>query len=167
MSLPPRDSPDVRCHCNLSKFDAAVKKLMANQGLSTDLFRHWREHLLSIARIYFPLARGRRVTMRLETTDQDCCPRFHTDRMRLRLLCTYLGPGTEWLRNDRADREAQLAGALNSEIPLSYKPSQLRRFWMGLLKESAFPGNSRNGLIHRSPPSRGPGVNRVLFCLDS
>jgi hypothetical protein len=166
-SLTPRDLPDVRCRCNLNKFDAAVTRLMANQGLSTDLFKHWREDLLSIARIYFPLTRGRRVTMRLETTDQDGCPRFHTDRTHLRLLCTYLGPGTEWLRNDQADREAQLAGAPNSEILLTYKPSQLRRFWVGLLKGSAFPGNSRNGLIHRSPPSQGPGVNRVLFCLDS
>ena len=167
VSLAPRDLPDVRCHCNLNKFDAAVTRLMANQGLSTDLFKHWREDLLNIARIYFPLTRGRRVTMRLETTDQDGCPRFHTDRTHLRLLCTYLGPGTEWLRNDQADREAQLAGAPNSEILLTYKPSQLRRFWVGLLKGSAFPGNSRNGLIHRSPPSQGPGVNRVLFCLDS
>ena len=167
VSLTPRDLPNFRCHCNLNKFDADVTRLMANQGLSTDLFEHWREDLLSIARIYFPLTRGRRVSMRLETTDQDGCPRFHTDRTHLRLLCTYLGPGTEWLRNDQADREAQLAGALGSEILLTYKPSQLRRFWVGLLKGSAFPGNSRNGLIHRSPPSQGPGVNRVLFCLDS
>jgi hypothetical protein len=167
VSLTPRDLPDLRCPCTLNKFDAAVTGLMANQGLSPDLFKHWREDLLNIARAYFPLTGGRRVTMRLETTDQDGCPRFHTDRTHLRLLCTYLGPGTEWLRDDQADREAQLAGAPNSEILLTDKPSQLGRFWVGLLKGSAFPGNSLNGLIHRSPPSRGPGVNRVLFCLDS
>ena len=166
-SLTPRDLPDVRCHCTLNNFDAAVTRLMANQGLSTDLFKHWREDLLNIARIYFPLTKGRRVTMRLETTDQDGCPRFHTDRTHLRLLCTYLGPGTEWLRDDQANREAQLAGAPNSEILLTDEPSQLGRFWVGLLKGSAFPGNSLNGLIHRSPPSQGLGVNRVLFCLDS
>ena len=167
MSLTPRDLPDVRCHCTLNNFDASVTGLMANQKLLPDLFKLWREDLLNIARIYFPLTRGRRVTMRLETTDQDGCPRFHTDRTHLRLLCTYLGPGTEWLRDDQADREAQLAGAPNSEILLTDKPSQLGRFWVGLLKGSAFPGNSLNGLIHRSPPSQGPGVTRVLFCLDS
>ena len=165
-SLTPRDLPDVRCHCTLNNFDAAVTSLMASQGLATDLFKHWREDLLNIARIYFPQTKGRKVTLRLETTDQDGCPRFHTDRTHLRLLCTYLGPGTEWLRNDQANREAQLAGAPNSEILLADKPSQLGRFWVGLLKGSAFPGNSLNGLIHRSPPSQGPGVNRVLFCLD-
>ena len=167
VSLTPRDLPDVRSHCTLNNFDAAVTGLMANQGLSPDLFKHWRKDLLSIARVYFPLTKGRRVTMRLETTDQDGCPRFHTDRTHLRLLCTYLGPGTEWLRDDQADREAQLAGAPDSEILLTDKPSQLGRFWVGLLKGSAFPGNSLNGLIHRSPPSQGPGVTRVLFCLDS
>ena len=167
MSLTPRDLPDVRCHCTLSNFESAVTGLMANQGLSPDLFKLWRGDLLNIARVYFPLTKGRKVTMRLETTDQDGCPRFHTDRTHLRLLCTYLGPGTEWLRDDQADREAQLAGAPNSEILLTDKPSQLGRFWVGLLKGSAFPGNSLNGLIHRSPPSQGPGVTRVLFCLDS
>ena len=167
VSLTPRDLPDVRSHCTLNNFDAAVTGLMANQGLSPDLFKHWRGDLLNIARVYFPLTKGRRVTMRLETTDQDGCPRFHTDRTHLRLLCTYLGPGTEWLRDDQADREAQLAGAPNSEILITDKPSQLGRFWVGLLKGSAFPGNSLNGLIHRSPPSQGPGITRVLFCLDS
>ena len=165
--LTPRDLPDVRCHCTLNNFDAAVTGLMANQGLSPDLFKRWREDLLNIARIYFPLTKERRVTMRLETTDQDGCPRFHTDRTHLRLLCTYLGPGTEWLRDDQADREAQLAGAPNSEILLADRPSQLGQFWVGLLKGSAFPGNSLNGLIHRSPPSQGSGITRVLFCLDS
>ena len=167
MSLTPRDLPDVRCHCTLNNFDAAVTGLMANQGLSPDLFNHWRGDLLNIARVYFPLTKGRRVTMRLETTDQDGCPRFHTDRTHLRLLCTYLGPGTEWLSDDQANREAQLAGAPNSEILLTDAPSQLGRFWVGLLKGSAFPGNSLNGLIHRSPPSQGRGITRVLFCLDS
>ena len=88
VSLTPRDLPDVRSHCTLNNFDAAVTGLMANQGLSPDLFKHWRGDLLNIARVYFPLTKGRRVTMRLETTDQDGCPRFHTDRTHLRLLCT-------------------------------------------------------------------------------
>ena len=58
VSLMPRGLTDVRCHCNLNKFDAAVKRLMANQGFSTDLFEHWQEDLLSNARIYFPLIGG-------------------------------------------------------------------------------------------------------------
>ena len=36
MSLTPRDLPDVRCHCTLNNFDAAVTSLMASQGLATD-----------------------------------------------------------------------------------------------------------------------------------
>ena len=40
VSLTPRDLPDVRCHCTLNNFDAAVTRLMANQGLSIDLFKH-------------------------------------------------------------------------------------------------------------------------------
>ena len=40
VSLTPRGLPDVRCHCTLNNFDAAVTSLMASQGLVTDLFKH-------------------------------------------------------------------------------------------------------------------------------
>ncbi|MFM1751215.1 MAG: hypothetical protein RL119_177, partial [Actinomycetota bacterium] len=38
-----------------------------------------------------------RLGVRIEVLDRAMCPRFHVDRVGLRLLCTYLGPGTEYL----------------------------------------------------------------------
>ena len=35
--------------------------------------------------------------MRLVSTSAPMCPRFHTDHVGVRLICTYVGPGTEWL----------------------------------------------------------------------
>jgi len=34
--------------------------------------------------------------VRLETANERTCPAFHEDAVRLRLLVTYRGPGTEW-----------------------------------------------------------------------
>jgi hypothetical protein len=100
------------------------------------------------------------------TTDDDDCRRYHVDRTHLRLLCTYRGPGTEWLTNDQVERLAQASGAPNEEIIRFGEPSQFEPFWVGILKGDAFPGNARHGLVHRSPPIKGSGQTRVLFCLD-
>ena len=53
VSLRPRDLPDVRCHCSLNNFDAAITGLLARQGLSVDVFKCWREDLLNITRVIF------------------------------------------------------------------------------------------------------------------
>lgn len=58
----------------------------------------------------------RAVTLRLETLHDDGCRRFHVDRVHLRLLCTYLGPGTEWLTEDQVDREALATHLPNEAI---------------------------------------------------
>lgn len=37
--------------------------------------------------------------VRLECAEARTCPAFHEDAVRLRLLVTYRGPGTEWIMN--------------------------------------------------------------------
>ncbi len=162
-----RHLPDVRCVTSLETFAEDLAGLLGGCGLPAEEFAAWRADLQRLARLYFPLARGRKVTLRLETTDQDGCRRFHADRTHLRLLCTYRGPGTEWLTNTQVDRDAQYAGAPNEEILRFGAPSQLQTFWVGILKGSAYPGNTDHGLVHRSPPVANSGQVRVLVCLDS
>lgn len=108
----------------------------------------------------------RTVTLRLETLHDDGCRRFHVDRVRLRLLCTYLGPGTEWLTDDQVDREA-LAGHLPNEAILRWgAPRRLEPFWVAIIKGDRYPGAAGRGQVHRSPPIAAAGTARVLFCLD-
>ncbi|MEM1190932.1 MAG: DUF1826 domain-containing protein [Pseudomonadota bacterium] len=164
--LQPHHLPDVRCPTSPSTFAADVSRLLKQSGLPPEAFSLWRADLHRLALLYFPLAVGRRVTLRLETTDQDGCRRFHTDRTHLRLLCTFRGPGTEWLMDTQVDRDAERANASNDEILRYGEPSQLQSFWVGILKGTAFPGNAQHGLVHRSPPIGQSGQVRVLFCLD-
>jgi hypothetical protein len=165
-SLLASDLPDVRCSTSLDSFDDDVIRLLEQQGLDPLALSHWRTDLRRLADLYFKVSDDRDVTLRLVTTDEDDCRRYHVDRTNLRLLCTYRGLGTEWLSNEQVDRMAQASGAPNEKILRFGEPSQFKPFWVGILKGDAYPGNAGAGLVHRSPPIKGSGLTRVLFCLD-
>jgi len=165
-SLQASDLPDVRCATSLDSFDDDVNTLLQQQGHDPLAFKNWRVDLRRLAGLYFSISEHRNVTLRLVTTAADNCRRFHTDRNHLRLLCTYRGPGTEWLTNEQVDRLAQSTGAPNEDIIRIGTLSQFEPFWAGILKGDAYPGNAGHGLVHRSPPIAGSGQTRVLFCLD-
>lgn len=164
--LEPTDLPDVRCVTSRESFDQDVVALMRQQGLDPLSFPYWRADLRQLADCYFELSQDREVTLRLVTTDEDNCRRFHVDRTHLRLLCTYQGPGTEWLSNDQVDRLAQTSGAPNEAIVRFGEPAEFAGFDVGIMKGDAFPGNAGQGLVHRSPPIERARKKRVLLCLD-
>lgn len=138
----------------------------AGNGCPVCATPNWRKDLRQVAELFFSVSQGRDLTMRLETTEEDGCPRFHVDRTHLRLLCTYRGPGTQWLADAQVDRAAQSSGATNDDIIRFGEPAQFEPYWVGILKGDAYPGNAGGGLVHRSPPIAASGQTRVLFCLD-
>jgi hypothetical protein len=79
------------------------------------------------------------------------CPLFHVDRVSLRLLCTFRGPGTEWLPDSMVNRK-QLGRGSNRKVT---KPGTLvyevGPFQICILKGKSFKGNSNAGAVHRSP----------------
>lgn len=160
------DLPDVRRSTCAAAFDDDLGALLRESGLDPLALRNSLADMRLLANLFFALNEGRHVTLRLETTAEDGCRRFHVDRTNLRLLCTYRGPGTEWLANDQADREAQASGAPNEQIIRHGLPLRFEPFSVGILKGDAYPGNAGGGLVHRSPPIAGSGQTRVLFCLD-
>ncbi len=87
--------------------------------------------------------------IRLEHVVDDACRKFHVDAVGLRLLCTYAGPGTEWI---------DPAGPVHRMTPLQ----------VGLFKGAAYPDNAPC-IRHRSPPvAHRPAAqrSRLLLCLD-
>jgi hypothetical protein len=160
------DLPDVRRSTCAAAFDEDASALLHESGLDPLAFRNWLADMRLLADLFFTVNEGRHVTLRLETTVEDGCRRFHVDRTNLRLLCTYRGPGTEWLTDAQVDRAAQSSGAPNESIIRTGEPSQFEPFWVGILKGDTYPGNAGRGLVHRSPPIGGSGQTRVLFCLD-
>lgn len=124
----------------------------------------WVEDLHFVVRLYADLLDARWLGVRLTTLDREMCPRFHVDRVGVRLLCTYAGPATEWLEN--VDVERGHLGAAGGEVqrPES-RVQRLRRFDVALLKGEAWPGNMGNGIVHRSP-SVLAGQRRIMLSLD-
>ncbi|QCI15333.1 DUF1826 domain-containing protein [Pseudomonas putida] len=107
---------------------------------------------------YTYLLGARRVGLRLRVLQGAMCPRFHVDNVPLRLLTTYVGPGSDWLEEGAVERVGlHLAPAPVDNI------QQLQTGDVALLKGEKWIGNEGAGLIHRSPPSQQP---RLLLSLD-
>jgi hypothetical protein len=119
-----------------------------------------------LVRLFAALSGFSRINLRLERLDHDACRLFHCDRVGLRLLCTYHGPGTEWLPEDAVDRTA-LGGGCNRAI--CRDPGRIQRLApgvVGIFKGEAHPGNAGRGIVHRSPPIAREGLRRLVLCLD-
>lgn len=108
-----------------------------------------RTDITDLARLYAKLQNLRRVRVRLEVVTTDACSLFHVDRVRLRLLATYVGPPTDWLDVTAAPED---------------RSRRLPEGAVGLLKGSLWPGSL--GCPHRSPPINGTGVHRLLLSID-
>ncbi len=111
---------------------------------------------------YACLLDARRVGLRLRVLDRAMCPRFHVDRVPLRLVTTYAGPGSQWLA------EGALARARLGD-PAAEPPAQairtLQAGHVALLKGERWEGNEHTAIVHRSPPLAA-GERRLLLTLD-
>ena len=105
------------------------------RGVSRDAFA---ADVARLVALFAGLAQAQRVRLRLDMVTGDACRRWHRDCVPLRLLCTYWGPGTQWL--PPADGAEVLT-------------------WPGQPHEG--------GIVHRSPRIAGTGVARLVLVLDA
>lgn len=102
---------------------------------------------------------SRSVGLRLRTLEKAMCPRFHVDHVPVRLLTTYAGVGSQWLKEDAIDRRS---------LSQPCEPQNVEQLCCGdvaLLKGEKWHGNEGFGLIHRSPQPL-PGERRLILSLD-
>lgn len=99
------------------------------------------------------------------------CPRFHVDRVTLRLVKTFDGPGTEYLANADVDRSwlgPAAKGQSDAVSGLLRSPDCVRQAAAGdivLLKGETWPNNQGHGAVHRSP-AVSPCARRLVMTLD-
>jgi len=158
------DLQNTRRATSRSSFDVDVSALLREQGLDPMAFQNLRADMLRLISIFSTVSEGRELKFRLLTTGTDDCRRFHLDRLQLRLLCTYQGPGTEWLTDAQVDREALVRCRPNNEVIRFGEASRFETFWVGILKGD--PKNIGYGQVHRSPPIADSGRVRVVFSID-
>ncbi|HTZ86391.1 MAG TPA: DUF1826 domain-containing protein [Solirubrobacteraceae bacterium] len=103
------------------------------------------------------------VLVRLEGGSRvGAAPRYHVDGTSVRLLCTYAGPGTEWLPEHAVDRR-QLKRRRSHPPPTSSRiarhPRAVQRTqpgWVAIIRGASGESALRRGLVHRSPASTVP-----------
>jgi hypothetical protein len=172
--LPANALRGARSRLNARDIGGTIARLLDEHDLDPQHFSAWRADIEALAQRFLALT-GRLPqptpstpsTLRLETLRDDGCRRFHVDLCRLRLLCTYRGPGTEWLDHDQVDRHALISHQPNEAILRQGQPNRLAPFQVAVLKGERFPGNAGRGLVHRSPPIAGTNTVRVLLCIDA
>ncbi|WPC05189.1 DUF1826 domain-containing protein [Pseudomonas benzenivorans] len=115
-----------------------------------------------LVRAYACLLDARLIGLRLRALDRAMCPRFHVDRVPLRLVTSYAGGGSQWLKEGVLPREGLGQAAAEGQVaPIE----QLESGHVALLKGEGWLGNEGRGLIHRSPQPV-PGQRRLLLTLD-
>jgi hypothetical protein len=108
------------------------------------------------------------VGARLARAESPMCPRFHVDRVLLRIVISYRGPGTELIADGAVDR-SKLApnhgGHDDHHSGLICEPSAVWRANAGdvvIMKGELWPADV-GGVVHRSPHHEG---TRVVLTLD-
>jgi hypothetical protein len=128
--------------------------------------------LASLGDLFATLTGARTLGLRIDSTDARTCPRFHVDNVALRMLCTYRGPGTDWLDDVDINRHKLGAGAegLSDDASGLYCARAAIRnaatYDVVLLKGEHWPGNEGFGAVHRSPAVPA-GKTRLLVSWDA
>jgi hypothetical protein len=116
-------------------------------GFEADVGRvRWETELRALVDLFATLTDANTVGLRMTATNRATCPRFHCDQVGLRLLCAWVGEGTEWLAQGDGD-----------------VVRQMEPFAVGVFKGDLWPGNVGRGAVHRSPQPVGW---RVFVSLD-
>ena len=151
--------PDIRLLVRPEDLVRAMEPLLNDCGLPQG---EMRALLLcdvdDLVSAFARIARTDLVDVRLQSVSGDACWKFHRDCVEARLLTTYRGPTTEWVRPRHAEAALRAQKRFNGPI------EHLGAHDVAVFKGScAGPGS---GIVHRSPPIAGTGRTRLLLCLN-
>lgn len=123
----------------------------------------WVADVAWLVRAYACLLDARRIGLRLRMLDRAMCPRFHVDHVPLRLITSYAGVGSQWLREGGMERSR--LGQPEAEPTDEGLIERAAAGHVLLAKGENWLGNEGGGLIHRSPQPLA-GEPRLLLTLD-
>ncbi len=143
---------------------------LVGRNASLSSARALAEDIWQLASLFRNLADTNHARVRLERIEDDGCLLFHADTLRLRMLCTYAGPGTEWVENENArfdqlglqgrSVEAANRAIVIDESQIRHLPPWHVAVFSGRLREDTPP------LIHRSAPVPTEKEHRIRLCID-
>ena len=123
------------------------------------------DDILRLATLFEATTKSSKIKLQLEIVTTDMCRLFHADYYRQRLLCTYLGPGTEWLDHSNVNRHALGRGRNNNIVKDETAINRANTFDVLILKGQNY-GEGELSVVHRSPPIIRHNKTRVLLKID-
>jgi hypothetical protein len=166
-------APDVDERCALPlegsaapALDALLARAVAETARERSaVYLRWRLDLLDLIALARRIApQSVRLLLRLQRLEAVGCPLFHVDRVPLRMVCTYVGAGTEWLPESAVDR-SMLGTGDNAAVRDWSAVQHLAAGHVAVMKGDSFRGNAGRGLVHRSPPASAEHP-RLLVAID-
>lgn len=168
-----RNSIEAQCgehHWQLSWIGTpgpAMEQQLAGQLPAPDLAQALLADVRLLAEATACLFEVERVAIRVRLLQAAMCPRFHCDNLPVRLVSTYLGPGSQWLPEAALDRDG--LGVPKPGQPEAVRDAQAIQQLMpgevALLKGGGWVGNEGRGLVHRSPAVLAK-QKRLLLTID-
>ncbi|MFN3840613.1 MAG: DUF1826 domain-containing protein [Cyclobacteriaceae bacterium] len=116
--------------------------------------------------LFVTITGAQTVRLSLKVITTDACRKFHIDGYTYRLLCSYYGPGTEWVYNENVNRKYLGLGENNQIIKDWSAIQRINTFDIAILKGELPHQRNGKGIVHRSPPIQHTNDKRLVLRID-
>ena len=142
------------------------------EGLPPGEARRWLEQdILQLLRNFCAALGETELRLVLGPVLNDRCRKFHVDYLRMRMLCTYVGPGTEWVDEPWVRRDVlrtdEDGSATNQQIVPDLDKVQRAGTGDVLWIRGREDRLGWRGGVHRSPPVAGTGQVRLVLAAST
>jgi Protein of unknown function (DUF1826) len=159
--------------CTATWEDATARALSVTRSFPRLLQTLLASDVAELTRAFLRVADVPSCRVALRVITRDACRRFHVDVVALRMLCTYVGPGTLWAAREHVNVAA--VDHMSSDIAADNRaivPDPGRVLSAGpmdvlVLKGTRFPGAGGAGAVHRSPAAGSMERARLVLTIDT
>ena len=116
--------------------------------------------------LFVKITGAQTIRLSLKVINNDACRKFHIDGYTYRLLCSYYGPGTEWVYNENVNRKYLGLGENNQIIKDWSAIQRINTFDIAILKGELPHQRNGKGIVHRSPPIQHTHDKRLVLRID-
>lgn len=155
-SLPLNGIRNIRFHASLGELSELLEIHLKEAGYKKGIGRNILiTDIAMLANRFAAVMDVAEVEIRLEHITTNACKKFHGDHVTARLICTYVGQGTQWLDGDDA-------ADCNCGDPHNIR--QMHAGDVAMLKGRIWAKDAP--AIHRSPPIEGTGEERLVLVIN-
>ncbi len=157
---------NFQCSGNINQIEITLIEYFEKLGYNSNSL--FLKDVLGILKVFTQVTEYKEFKVLLSIINSDMCRRFHTDMNHLRLLCTYSGPATLWIPDEKVNRLALQFLKENDEIIKDCEYiQQVATGDICILKGALYPHPDTRAIVHRSPAVEETGSQRLLLRIDT